>query len=50
MLVKTAVEAAHQISQNGYIAELKQHGAKEVIKIGLAFAVSILRCIMKLKC
>jgi hypothetical protein len=37
MLEKAAIEAAHQITKNGYIAELKQHGAKEVIKIGLAF-------------
>jgi hypothetical protein len=37
MLEKTAIDAVHQITKNGYIAELKQHGAKEVIKIGLAF-------------
>jgi hypothetical protein len=37
ILEKTAIEAVYQISKNGYIAELKQRGAKEVIKIGLAF-------------
>jgi hypothetical protein len=37
MLEKTAIDAVHQITKNNYITELKQHGAKEVIKIGLAF-------------
>jgi hypothetical protein len=37
MLEKAAIDAVHQIARNGYITELKQRGAKEVIKIGLAF-------------
>jgi hypothetical protein len=37
LLEKTAIDAVYQITKNGYIAELKQHGAREVIKIGLAF-------------